>query len=179
MWAYVASGLVALILLLVLVAGARRPSAGPAVARSVTGDLASGDHPPRWPLPQAALLGLVAGAGLGFVFAWRAGVVIAPVVALVLWRGIGARALVLGAAALLGLVVPALYLLFEPRDRGGYNFDYAVDLIGAHWFGVAALVLLLLALARTAAAQRGAVSRATPPSPARVPGEEPVPPVRA
>jgi arabinofuranan 3-O-arabinosyltransferase len=178
-WAYVASGLAGIVLLLVLVLGARRVRMGPAAAPSAAGDLVLGDHPAPWPLPRAALLGLLAGAGLGFVFAWRAGVLIAPAVTLVLWRGIGARALVLAAAALLGLVVPALYLLFEPRNRGGYNFDYAVDLIGAHWVGVAALVLLLLALGRTAAAQRETISRATPPSPAHVPGEEPAPPVRA
>ena len=68
--------------------------------------------------------------------------------ALVARYGIGARPLVLGAAGLLGVAVPAAYLLFLPADRGGYAPRYASDLIGAHWLATAALVLLALALAR-------------------------------
>jgi arabinofuranan 3-O-arabinosyltransferase len=102
---------------------------------------------------------------LGFVFALRAGAVIAPLTTLVLWRAIGPRTLILAAGGLLGLVVPAIYMLFSPTDRGGFNFDYAHDLLGAHWVAVGALTLLMLALGRTLAAQRG-LSRATPPTPA-------------
>lgn len=77
---------------------------------------------------------------------------IGPAVAVVLWRGVGPRALALAAGGLLAIAVPAIYLAFMPADRGGYNADYPMDLIGAHWVAVAAWVLLALALARTVAA---------------------------
>jgi hypothetical protein len=78
----------------------------------------------------------------------RAGVFIGPAVALLLWRGAGTRSLLLAAGALLVLVLPALYLLFPAEDRGGYNTEYAQELLGAHWVAVAAFVLLALALGR-------------------------------
>jgi hypothetical protein len=59
------------------------------------------------------------------------------------------------AAALLGLVVPALYLLLTPEDRGGFNFEYSTELIAAHWVAVGAIVLLMAACWRTLAATRG------------------------
>jgi hypothetical protein len=70
-------------------------------------------------------------------------------VALILWRGVSSRLLILGAGALLGVVVPALYLLFPADDRGGYNNDFALQNLGAHWVAVAAFALLVLALARS------------------------------
>jgi hypothetical protein len=100
----------------------------------------------------------------GFVFALRAGALIGPAVAIVLWRGVGARVLLVTAGALLVAVVPALYLLFPAEDRGGYNTEYAQEHLGAHWVAVAAFVLLALALWRTlstARARRGA-PRAAP-----------------
>jgi hypothetical protein len=121
--------------------------------------------------------GVVVGAVLGFVFALRAGAVIGPVTTLVLWRGVGPRALALSAAAILGVVVPVLYLAFPAKDRGGFNFSYATDQMGAHWCAVAALVLLGLALARTLAARRR-VSRATPPTPAGAPARATSPSAR-
>jgi hypothetical protein len=42
-------------------------------------------------------------------------------------------------------VVPVLYLVEAPRDQGGFNFSYSVDLIAAHWVAVGAIVLLGLA----------------------------------
>jgi hypothetical protein len=108
----------------------------------------------RWPLRAATGAGLLAGVVLGFVFAIRAGVVIAPLVALALWRGVGARPLAATAGGLLAIVVPVLYLIDKPRDHGGFNSNYAVDLIAAHWVGVAAVVCLLAALAQTLAAAR-------------------------
>jgi hypothetical protein len=50
--------------------------------------------------------------------------------------------------------VPAVQLLHLPHNQGGYHFNYAVDLIAAHWLAVAAMVLLLVAAARTVAAAR-------------------------
>jgi len=94
---------------------------------------------------------------LGFIFSIRSGVVIAPVVAVICWRGIGARTLTLAAAGLLVLVVPAIYLSEPFRNLGGFDSNYAIDLIWAHWAAVAAVVLLAVALVRTLAAARAAV----------------------
>ncbi|HEX8119877.1 MAG TPA: alpha-(1-_3)-arabinofuranosyltransferase family protein [Solirubrobacteraceae bacterium] len=107
-----------------------------------------------WPLRRALLAGLAAGVVLGFVFAIRAGIVIGPAVALLLWRGVPARTLSIAAGALLAVVVPVLYLAIAPRDPGGYNTNYAVELIAAHWVGVGAVVLIGLALWRTVRAAR-------------------------
>jgi hypothetical protein len=82
------------------------------------------------------------------------GAVLGPLTALVLWRGIGARALTLAAAGLLGLVVPAIYLIDMPPDLGGFNSNYPSDLITAHWVGVVAVTCLGLAAWRAAAAIR-------------------------
>ena len=110
----------------------------------------------------------------GFVFALRAGVAIGPVVALVLWRGMSARAMILTAGALLAIVVPAIYVIFPATDRGGYGPAYPVERLGAHWVTVAAVVLLIFALARSlntanrtiggpAAAEEGAPAAPAPP----------------
>jgi hypothetical protein len=107
------------------------------------------DRPWRLPLRQALVAGAAAGAVFGFVFALRAGVAIGPAVALLLWRGVSPRLLISAAGALLAVVVPALYLLFPSTDRGGYDTAYPVEHLGAHWVTVAALVLLVLGLART------------------------------
>ena len=61
--------------------------------------------------------------------------------------------LALAAGGLLGVVVPVLYLAIAPRNPGGYNTNYAVELIAAHWVGVAAVVLVALALWRTVRAR--------------------------
>ena len=87
---------------------------------------------------------------------------IGPAVALLVWRGVAPARLALTAAALLGGVVPAIYLLFPPEDEGGFNSRYATDVLGAHWVAVAAWVLLALALAiglpRVSASWRGSRS---------------------
>ena len=80
------------------------------------------------------------------MFALRAGVVIGPLVALLLWRGPSIPQLTVAAAALVGVVVPALYLILMPDDLGGFNSEYPADLISAHWVAVGAFVLLALAL---------------------------------
>ncbi|HEX8086142.1 MAG TPA: alpha-(1-_3)-arabinofuranosyltransferase family protein [Solirubrobacteraceae bacterium] len=136
--------------------GAPPPSLGPPPGGALPvrlGPIADAAATP-WPLRRALLAGLAAGVVLGFVFAIRAGVVIAPAVAFVLWRGFSAKQLALAAGGLLGVVVPILYLAISPRDPGGYNTNYAVELIAAHWVGVAAVVLIGIALWRTVAAAR-------------------------
>ena len=108
----------------------------------------------RLPARKAAALALFAGAALGFVFAARIAPLIALATFLVLWRGIGVRALVAAAGALLLVAVPALTLLVDVEDRGGYNPEYAQVRIAAHWAAVAAVILLVLALARVLGAAR-------------------------
>jgi hypothetical protein len=113
------------------------------------------DAPAR-PLPigRAAVIALAAGAVLGFVFAARAAPLIAAGVFLVLWRGVGTRALIAAAGALLLVAVPVLTLAISVEDRGGYNPEYSQARMAVHWVVVAAVVLLKLALARALGAAR-------------------------
>jgi hypothetical protein len=148
---YAISALACLLLLAFLLL--RRP--GPATVQetdsphsAADSPLSADDSPHPMPLPRALALALPVAAAIGFVFALRSGAVAFPLVALILWRGIGARPLALAAGALLALE-PAIYLVFLPSDRGGgYNFNYPLDLVGAHWVAVAALVLLAFSLWR-------------------------------
>jgi hypothetical protein len=137
-----------LALLVLLVVRRRRP-------RLVTarGSLPAHDVVRRWEPRRALLAGAAAGAVLGFVFALRAGVVLGPLVALVLWRGTGARTLALVGGALLAIVVPVIYLLL-PRAPRGYRSDWANDHLAAHWVAVLAVCALGGALWRTLAAAR-------------------------
>jgi hypothetical protein len=117
--------------------------------------------PPSRPSPRQALVaGLALGAVLAFCFSLRSGLVIAPALALVLWRGIPAGPLAVAAGLLLGLVVPLLYALVPSDDHGGYNPGYAGDHVAGHWVAVAAWVLLALALWRTISTARAAAARA-------------------
>ena len=159
--AYLLSALACLALLAVLLL--RRPTRAPAVSPA---DLASGPPTGQMPARRALAAGVLAGAVLGFMFSLRAGVLIGPAVALLLWRGVGARVLALAGGLLLAVVVPAVYLLFPSPDQGGYDFNYAVDLIAAHWVAVGGIVLIGLALWRTLAA-----SRRVRPTPAREPAD--------
>lgn len=110
---------------------------------------------------KAALFALGVAAVLGFCFALRTAPFIAVGVFLVLWRGVGARGLALAGGALLGVVVPALYLVLPDDDRGGFSPGYAVEHMAAHWVGVAAWVLLALAFSR--AIPRGAAAARSGP----------------
>jgi hypothetical protein len=148
--AYLVSAVAALALLgLVLLR--RRPAAAPADPAPL--DAAAADMPPPLPWRRALMLGALAGAALAFTFGARFAPLFALAAVLVLRRGVGARALLLIAAALLTVAVPAAYLLWWPEDRGGYSPTYAGDLIAAHWITVAALTALVLALARTLSAR--------------------------
>ena len=117
----------------------------------------------RMPAGRAAVLALLAGAVLGFVFAARGAPLIALGTFLILWRGVGVRALVAAAGALLLVAVPVLTLAIGVEDRGGYNPEYAQVRIAVHWVAVAAVILLVLALARVlGAARRRAITSMTP-----------------
>jgi hypothetical protein len=119
--------------------------------------------PARRPLalPRAAAAGLAISIVVGAIFARRAGAVAFPFVTVILWRGIGVRKLTWAAVALLGVVVPLVYLIVSPPNQGGYNFDYSTKLIGAHWIGVAAIIALVIAVSESISALRGA--RRPPP----------------
>ena len=113
----------------------------------------------RWPVHRALAAAVPAGLVFGFVFGVVPGILSVPVVALVLWRGIGARAATVTAAGLLGVVVPVLYVVHPGDERGGNHFGYAMAHLGAHYVAVVALGLLMLALWRSLQSQRGGLSR--------------------
>jgi arabinofuranan 3-O-arabinosyltransferase len=150
-WGYAVGALACLVLLVLM--SLRRP-------RRVDIDepvpLEPDDRPWRLPAREALLVGAAAAVVIGFVFALRAGLAIGPVTALVLWRGMSTRTMILTAGALLAVVVPAIYVIFPATDRGGYGPAYPVERLGAHWVTVGAMVLLIFALARTLAAARAA-----------------------
>jgi hypothetical protein len=119
--------------------------------------------PRRIPLRRAAILGIVAGGVLAFCFSLRSGLLIAPAVALVLWRAIPAVPLAVAGGLLLVVAVPLDYIVFPAPDFGGYNPGYAGDHVSGHWIAVAAWVLLALALwqtVSTASGRRGGPSGA-------------------
>jgi hypothetical protein len=140
----VLGGLACLALLVLLVVRRPRPEAGD----DPPAEIAVDERVARWPLRRALAAGVVAALAFGFAFALRAGVLVGPAVALILWRGVSPKLLIIAAGALLGVVVPALYVLFPAFDRGGYNGAYAVENVNPHWAAVGAFALLVVALAR-------------------------------
>ena len=91
---------------------------------------------------------------LGFVFALRAGVVLGPLLAYALWRGVPEGRLTRLAGGLLVIVVPAIYLVFPPGNEGGFDPNYAEVEIYAHFVAVLAVCALGLALVRALAELR-------------------------
>ena len=69
---------------------------------------------------------------------------LAPLTVLALRAGVGVRRLLLGAATCIG-ALPLIYLVFPARDRGGNEFGYPNDLVGAHWVALLAVLCLLAA----------------------------------
>ncbi|HEX2017019.1 MAG TPA: alpha-(1-_3)-arabinofuranosyltransferase family protein [Solirubrobacteraceae bacterium] len=143
---YLLSGLGCLVLLGLLLVSRR---AALAAGGRVLGPLPDAPAPRALSPHRAVAAGLLVGGAISFLFALRAGAVAAPVVALLLWRGVGVRALIAGAGILLAVGVPVAYLLSRWDDRGGFNGFYAADHIAGHWLAVAAVCLLVLALIRT------------------------------
>jgi hypothetical protein len=140
-------------------------------ARRAAGTRTTTDTASDWPDPapsrmrasRAAIAGIVAGGILAFCFSLRSGLVIAPAIAFVMWRGIPAALLAAAGGLLLAIAVPLDYIIFPAPDFGGYNPGYAGDHISGHWIAVAAWVLLGLALWRTlstASRRRGGPSGA-------------------
>jgi hypothetical protein len=157
-WGY-AIGAIACLALLALILLLRRRRGGSEEPSTLP--LTIDDTTWRLPARRAVLAGVAAAVAFGFVFALRAGVVIGPVTALVLWRGISSKQMIMVAGALLAVVVPAVYVIFPATDRGGYGPAYPVERLGAHWVTVGAVVLLILALAKTlSTASRASRARA-------------------
>lgn len=140
---YVIGGLACALLLLVLLF-TRRRSTTPTAPEP----LRPAEALPRLPPLRAIGVGIACAAVFGFVFALRAGAVIGPVAALILWRGVPIRRLVQAAGVLLVVVVPAVYVLFPGQNQGGYDLGYTAQHLGAHWVAVGAFALLVLALVR-------------------------------
>jgi hypothetical protein len=159
-----AAALAMLIGLAVLAVGRRRrrpgragePETGPGGARraALVRDQPALTLPRRWSAPRAVAAGIVASGVLGFVFALRAGAVLGPLMALALWRGVGELWLTRLAGGLLVIVVPAIYLIFPPANRGGFDANYAEVEIYAHFVAVLAVCALGLALVRVLADMR-------------------------
>jgi hypothetical protein len=155
-----AISLVACLALLALLA-VRRPRAVPGVLEPLA------PAPARpWPVRRALVAALAAGAALGFLFALRAGAVLAPLTFVVLWRGVSARTLALVAGGVLLVAVPVAHLAAGLPDEG-FDTSYAVARIAEHWLAVGAVCALGGALLRTLApvpwpSRRSRVERAGP-----------------
>jgi arabinofuranan 3-O-arabinosyltransferase len=132
----------------------RRASALPAAPAPLP------EPPPPAPLPilTALAIAIPGAAVVGATFGLRAGAVAAPLLTILLWRGITDRTLGLAILGLLGVVVPAIYagvaLFSDEKILGGNSTRFGSDRLGAHWVAVAALVLLVVVLWRTLAAAR-------------------------
>ena len=145
-------GLVCLALLLWPIVRRRRARA--IAPRSADLMLPAADRPRALTAARAIAWAVAAGCVFGFVFGIRAGIVAVPVLAVILWRGVGPRPLTLAAGALLGVVIPLLYIIDAPSSAGGNHYGYATQHLTAHWVAVAAIGLLFVALWRTLAAAR-------------------------
>lgn len=139
---YLLSAAAVLIMLAFLVLALLRHEAARRTERAALEETPDADPPIRLPWRWALMAGVAAGLAGGFVFALRAGVVLAPLTVLALRAGIGVRRLLV-AAALLIAALPLVYLVFPARERGGNEFGYPDDLVGAHWLAVVAVLCLL------------------------------------
>jgi hypothetical protein len=140
---YVVSAVAVALMLLFLIWGALRH---PVVVSRTAGRLLPvvGSHPRS--LLRAAAIAFLMALPLGYLFAVRAGAGLFLLLTFVLWRGFAPEKLVLAAAGLLGIVVPLIYLFVAPHHHGGYDFAYSIWLISAHWVGVVAISLLIVAV---------------------------------
>jgi hypothetical protein len=121
----------------------------------------------RLPWRWALAAGLAAGLAGGFLFALRAGAVLVPLTVVALRVGVNVKRLLVTAAVCIG-ALPLIYLVFPARDRGGNEFGYPTDLVGAHWVALLAVLCLLaagllLAARLRAASASGSRSSTSPP----------------
>jgi hypothetical protein len=156
---YIVSIVVCILLALFLLVGGWRGRAWPEARRWSPFP----DPPaPRIALPRAAAAAFVCTVPIALIFALRTSVVIFPLLTIVLWRGVSTVRLAAASAVLLGVVVPLLYLVIGPTNKGGFNFSYSIELIPAHWVALGAMVLLGVAAWRMLAAAHSR-SRGRPP----------------
>ncbi|MEA2364144.1 MAG: arabinofuranan 3-O-arabinosyltransferase [Thermoleophilaceae bacterium] len=168
---YAISAVVCALLLVFLLVGLRRRGRQPVAAAPPP--LPPAPAPARLALPRAAAIAFLLTIPLALLFAKRTSVVIFPLLTFVLWRGVGVRLLTAVAAGLLAVVVPVLYLIANPINRGGYNFEYSLQTINAHWVTEGALVLVMVACWRAIAEARAA--RVSSPAAARAAPARPEP----
>jgi hypothetical protein len=140
---YVVSAIAVLALLAVALLGWRRERSRASAPRSLL--LAPPpDRTLRLPWRRALPATAAIAAAAAFLLALRAGAVLAPLTFLALTRGITVRRLIGLALAAIALL-PVIYLVFQPKNPGGYQFDYANDLLGAHWVAAFAVVCIAAA----------------------------------
>jgi hypothetical protein len=156
-----AVGCAALLALLGVGAWRRRRAAATGLAPALPRDpepLPTPPTPARLPLTTAVAIAIPAAVVVGGLFGLRAGAAAAPLLAVLLWRGLSDRTLGLAVLGLLGVVVPAIYagvaLLSGEEILGGNSTRFGADRLAAHWVAVAAFVLLVVILVRTLAAAR-------------------------
>jgi arabinofuranan 3-O-arabinosyltransferase len=159
---YLVSGVGCAGLLALLGAGAwRRRRRAPAAVVAVDDDPAPlPDPPPAAPAPLTTAIAIAIPAAIvvAGLFGLRAGAAAAPLLALVLWRGVSDRMLGWAVLGLLGVVVPLIYVGVSAfggeQILGGNSTRYSADRLGGHWVAVAAIVVLVVVLVRTLAAAR-------------------------
>jgi arabinofuranan 3-O-arabinosyltransferase len=103
----------------------------------------------------AIAAGVAAGLAGGLLFAIRAGAVLLPLTVVALRVGVSVKRLLVAAAVCIA-ALPLIYLVFPARDRGGNDFGYPSDLVGAHWVALLAVLCLLAAGLLLAARLRAA-----------------------
>jgi arabinofuranan 3-O-arabinosyltransferase len=143
---YLISGIAALALLaflLVVEVRRRRGDTGRVPSAVALDAVPAADPPLQLPWRWALAAGVAAGLAGGFLFALRAGAVLAPLTVLALRAGVSARRL-LGVAAAAIALLPLIYLAFPPNRRDN-AFAYPNDLVGAHWVALLAVLCLLAA----------------------------------
>jgi hypothetical protein len=153
---YAISALAILALLLGLALTSRRRRGGRGSSEPPS-PLPAAPAPRPLPVAGAIAVALPLAALAGVAFGLRAGAVVGPVLALVLWRGTGDRVLAWAAALLLVVAVPVAYLVAGLGDDGdlkGNATRFAGDRIAAHWLTLAGLLLVALLVWRTLAAAR-------------------------
>ncbi|MDX6701724.1 MAG: arabinofuranan 3-O-arabinosyltransferase, partial [Baekduia sp.] len=156
--AYLISALACAALLGLLLIGALRRRRAPALAGAPPALLAVPPAPRPLPPARALAIAVPVAAVVGAGFGLRAGAVAGPVLAVILWRGIGDAVLGRAAAVLLVLAVPAVYLgvgLAQNDHHLKANATtYPLDRIAGHWLTLAGLLILVVVLWRTLAAAR-------------------------
>jgi hypothetical protein len=152
---YLLSAVTALLMLAFLVVAVLRPGTRRATTETAVTQVPAGDPVITLPWRWALLAGVAVGLGGGFLFALRAGAVLAPLTVLALRAGVTVKRLLTVAAVCIG-ALPLIYLVFPARHRGGNEFGYPNDLVGAHWVALLAVLCLLAAGVLLAARVRAA-----------------------